>query len=73
MAKMTRTSIGKEHAKCVGVAHADLNLFAAIELLADSSLISSEYYGDCQAIVRITQRAQQKCLRQHDSVLAKID
>lgn len=67
---MTYTEKGK-HMVEAAKAHSDLNLFAAVAALMESSLVSSDCYGAESRIVRICQAEQAKCLARYDRAIAK--
>lgn len=53
-------------------AHTDLNIFAAIVVLLESSLTSAHCNGAEVRIIRICQAEQEKCLRRYDAATAWI-
>lgn len=69
---MAYTEKGKA-IKEAAVARSDLNLFAAVAALMESSLVSSDCYAAEARIVRICQAEQAKCLRRYDRAIAKAE
>ncbi len=66
--RKTRGDLAEEVAK----AHTDLNIFAAIEATLEGGIVSADVQPDDFAIIRICQRAQQRCLRRYDNALAAL-
>lgn len=54
------------------VAHTDLNVFAAVQIMLESSLQSSLCEADARKIIKIAKEAQQKCLRRYDTAIASL-
>lgn len=52
-------------------AHTDLNVFAAVVILLESSLQTSARHAASQRIIRICKAEQQRCLRDFDLAMAK--
>lgn len=52
-------------------AHSDLNIFAAVEALMESSLVSSACFPTEARIVKICQAEIQKCLSRYDRAVEK--
>ena len=52
-------------------AYSDLNVFAAVAALMESSLVSSNCHAAEARIVRICQAEQQKCLARYDRAVTK--
>ena len=57
----------QELAQELATAHSDLNIFAAVQRLMESSLISTENFADEARIVSLAKAAQEKCLARYDA------
>lgn len=60
----------RNHVKEACKAHTDLNIFAAVVALMETSLLSSDSHPDEARIVALCQRAQAKCLARYDREMA---
>lgn len=54
-------------------AHADMNIFAAVQALMEHSLVSSACHQREAQIVRICKSEQQKCLQRYDAAIEKLN
>lgn len=66
MPKATR----KDHIEAAATAHTDLNMFAVVDHLLDSSHVSADAYDDVRALIRLARKAQDNCLRRYDAAVA---
>jgi len=62
----------RDHAKDAAKALSDLNMFTAIQVLCESSLISADAFSDEERINKVCRAAIQRCLRRYDRALAKV-
>lgn len=67
---MTYTAKGKAMI-AAAAAHSDLNLFAAVAALMESSLVTSDCHGAEAKIAKICKKEQQKCLRRYDAAIKR--
>lgn len=67
---MAYTEKGR-HIKDAAEAHSDLNIFAAVAALMESSLVSSNCFGAESRIVHICHTEQAKCIARYDKAIAK--
>lgn len=58
--------------KAAGRARSDLNVFAAVKALMESSLVSSDCFGTKATIVHICNREIDRCLACADKEFAKL-
>jgi hypothetical protein len=70
MRKKNKTQ--KELIKLAAQAYSDLHIFAAVESLMESSLVSSESFTAEARIVVICKAEGQRCLRRYDRALARL-
>jgi hypothetical protein len=68
---MTDSRAIARHIKLAAVARSDLNIFAAVMALMESSLVSSDCHGAEARILSICRAEQQKCLRRYDTAVEK--
>lgn len=59
------------HIVNASVARSDLNIFAAVMALMESSLVSSDCYAAEARIVKICKAEQSKCLSRYDAAIKK--
>lgn len=70
---MGRVETARQLSIDAGVARSDLNIFAGVMALMESSLLSHDCYVAEARIVVICKAEMQKCLRRMDRTLAKHD
>lgn len=69
---MLESNTTKTLAKVAAKAHTDLNIFAAVQSLMESSLVSSDSHADEARIVSLARAAQQRCLKRYDNAMAAL-
>lgn len=65
----TRAQLVKDAA----VAHTDLNVFAAVQIMLESSLQSASCESEAATIIALAKSAQQTCLRRYDAAMAAVE
>lgn len=70
---MGRVKTAREFAKEAGIARSDLNIFAGVMALMESSLVSHDCFVAEARIVVICKAEMQRCLRRMDAAFAKHD
>jgi len=63
--------MAKDHIREAANALSDLNIFAAVVVLLESSLNHAPTYKSAERIIDIAKAEQQRCLRRYDAACAK--
>jgi len=67
---MAYTAAGNEMVKAAQ-AHADMNLFEAIDVLLEGGLVSAECYAATEKIRKICADEKARCLRRYDRAIKR--